>query len=294
MSSYTFPSSTFPLCPALPSLCFQHLNFLTRIEFLKRLIGRGATAQDVCLSCGQQASSNLPNSLSTCHGYTYLLRILDSAMSSSLILITLADPFPCLRTDTAQELARILDDERVAHVRGTPASGKTTLAYLLHEHYRQQNVPSVILSAWPQGDAHVHTDILVRRAQDAGHTFVTLDTLRNTNVVYIIDQGQMSYQDSGLWLGFIKSRNNRQVGPRVCVFTSYGSPTAIQEKMASRSKKNRAGNFRGSLQASVARLRLCICLPALPCSQQLILFGSTNSRQSPASTFQLSIPRRHL
>ncbi|KKA16201.1 hypothetical protein T310_10216 [Rasamsonia emersonii CBS 393.64] len=161
------------------------------MEFLKRLIGRGATAQDTCLSSGQPASSNLPNRLSTC----------------------------------VMELARILDDERVAHVRGTPASGKTTLAYLLHEHYRQQNIPSVIISDWPQGNDHVHTDVLIRRAQDAGYTFVTADTLRNADIVYIIDEGQMSYHDSGLWLGFIKSQNNRRFGPRVCVFTSYGSPT---------------------------------------------------------------------
>lgn len=162
------------------------------------------------------------------YGYAYLFAFLDSA-ASSLLTVTdsdnVADPFLCPRNDTVQELARILDDERVAHVRGTPASGKTTLAYLLHEHYRQQNIPSVIISDWPQGNDHVHTDVLIRRAQDAGYTFVTADTLRNADIVYIIDEGQMSYHDSGLWLGFIKSQNNRRFGPRVCVFTSYGSPT---------------------------------------------------------------------
>lgn len=136
-----------------------------------------------------------------------------------------ANPFLCPRNETVQELARILDDERVVHVRGTPASGKTTLASLLHEHYRQQNIPSVLISQWPQGNDHEHTDVLIRHAQRAGYTFVTSDTLRNADIVYIVDEGQTSYHDSGLWLGFIKTQSTGRFGPRICILTSFGSPS---------------------------------------------------------------------
>lgn len=145
--------------------------------------------------------------------------------SSSLTLRIVADPFRCPRNDTVQELARILDEERVAHVRGTPASGKTTLAYLLYDHYRQQNTPVIMFADWSQCHDHVYSDILVRRAQDAGYEFVTSDTLRDADIVFILDEGQMSYHDSGLWFGLIKSQSGRRFGPRICIFTSYGSPT---------------------------------------------------------------------
>ncbi|OQE22127.1 hypothetical protein PENFLA_c013G03353 [Penicillium flavigenum] len=35
----------------------------------------------------------------------------------------------------------------------------------------------------------------------------------------------MSYGDDGLWLGLIKSQSGRCYGPRIAVFSYYGSPT---------------------------------------------------------------------
>ncbi|KAJ5854814.1 hypothetical protein N7534_007357 [Penicillium rubens] len=39
----------------------------------------------------------------------------------------------------------------------------------------------------------------------------------------------MSYGDDGLWLGLIKSQSGRHEGPRIALFTSYGSPTTGPE-----------------------------------------------------------------
>ena len=62
------------------------------------------------------------------------------------------DDLVCPRTERVHELARILDCERVVHVRGTPASGKSTLADLLNKRYLRQNIPSVLISEWPKDD----------------------------------------------------------------------------------------------------------------------------------------------
>jgi len=40
----------------------------------------------------------------------------------------------------------------------------------------------------------------------------------------------MSYGDSDLWLGFIKTKTGRKYGPRVCIFSTYGSVTGGAEQ----------------------------------------------------------------
>lgn len=50
-------------------------------------------------------------------------------------------------------------------------------------------------------------------------------TLRDSDIVFILNEGQIPDHGSGLWLGSIQMQNDRQFGPRVCVVSSYGSPT---------------------------------------------------------------------
>lgn len=109
--------------------------------------------------------------------------------------IVMEDPSFCPRTETVCELARILDEERVVQVRGTPASGKTTLAYLLDRYYHQRNVPSVIIPNWPQDNCHGYANFLVRNANDAGYSSVTTRNLLDCDIVFILDEAQMSYHD---------------------------------------------------------------------------------------------------
>lgn len=135
----------------------------------------------------------------------------------------------CPREKTVQELASILDQERVVNIRGTPASGKTVLARLLFNHYYDRQVPVIYISAWPQKQTDSYKSILVREARDAGYEFVTYATLADANIVIILDEAQMSYGDEGLWLGLIKSQSGRHEGPRIALFTSYGSPTTGPE-----------------------------------------------------------------
>lgn len=109
-------------------------------------------------------------------------------------------------------------------MRGTPASGKTTLARLLCEFYRNKKVPAVIIYTWPHDPYVSSTSTLVRLARNEGHTSVTPDTLYTDNIVFILDESQASFNDADLWQGFIKTQSGRGCGPRLCLFTAYGSP----------------------------------------------------------------------
>jgi hypothetical protein len=127
-------------------------------------------------------------------------------------------------------LAEMLDQSNVVHVRGTPASGKTTLARLLRSYYLKRGVPTVFIPGWPvpgniSATPFSYISILAQACHHAGYTDINQLTLEDTNIVLILDEGQMSYGDQGLWLDFVKMQNGRRSGPRICVFTSYGSPS---------------------------------------------------------------------
>ncbi|KAI7968161.1 hypothetical protein EIK77_010331 [Talaromyces pinophilus] len=139
------------------------------------------------------------------------------------------DPLICPRTATVQELARIVLEEGVVHVRGTPTSGKTTLALLLHKYNTDNDVKSVYIRQWSpmKSIEHFGTYHLVWHARAAGFTSVSYDNFESQDITFILDNAQTSYKDDQLWLGPLKDQNNncRQFGPRFCLFMSYGSPT---------------------------------------------------------------------
>ncbi|KAJ5908689.1 hypothetical protein N7495_001371 [Penicillium taxi] len=138
---------------------------------------------------------------------------------------SLASPLTCSRAATVQELASILDENRVVNVRGTPASGKSVLAGLLHRYYLEQNIPAVLIMGWPQNRTHNYKVILVHEAANAGLA-LSYQSLHDADIVFILDEAQMSWGDYGLWLGLIKSQSGRagREGPRIALFSSYGSP----------------------------------------------------------------------
>lgn len=67
--------------------------------------------------------------------------------------------------------------------------------------------------------------MILEKARQRGHDFVTHSNLWYSDLVIIIDEAQMSYDDNGLWLGLIKSVGGLNNGPRIALFSSYGSPT---------------------------------------------------------------------
>ncbi|KAL4928198.1 uncharacterized protein BDV17DRAFT_282179 [Aspergillus undulatus] len=130
---------------------------------------------------------------------------LHSAYCRELIPPGLRPPQVCPRTETVEKLAALLDDKRILHIRGTPSSGKSTLAGLLVRFYKQRNEP-------------------VQRCAVNGFRHAELG-FWELNFIFIIDEAQSSYNDSSFWLGVIKTRHGCSTGPRLCLFASYGSPT---------------------------------------------------------------------
>lgn len=138
-------------------------------------------------------------------------------------ILALEYPDICLRTKTVETLASILEAKRVVHVRGTPSSGKTTLVHLLYQYYKGRGQAVVLIDGWHNiPDPTIH---LVNRCIISGYDEATTSNLLNLDLVFLFDESQQSYQDLTLWLGIIKTQSCRINGPRICLFSSYGSPT---------------------------------------------------------------------
>jgi hypothetical protein len=114
----------------------------------------------------------------------------------------------------------------VVHVRGTPASGKTTLAQLLEVFLKNQGKRTLLISAWCPPPGVIPEQYLADRCRAAGMVVESGD-IRNLDVTFIIDEAQLSYSfPSELWYGLIKTQTGRYSGPQICLFASYGSPAS--------------------------------------------------------------------
>jgi hypothetical protein len=115
----------------------------------------------------------------------------------------------------------MLDKESIIHVRGTPASGKTTLATLLYRYYKARGDRAVILYGWQAvGSAFSH---LTRECEISGYPGIEIGMNVGFDIIFIIDEAQDTYGLIDLWF-LIKSRSNGGCGPKFCLFSSYGSP----------------------------------------------------------------------
>lgn len=138
------------------------------------------------------------------------------------------------RTRSIETLARLIDEHAVIHVRGTPASGKSTMAKLLFRHYSRhystQRRPRIVFVAnwedWLENKMDM-VGFLVRQCHQLGHKIQRAEFLNeaNDNLIFILDEAQVTYSDSFFWCSVIKERLAVIKGPRFCLFTSYGSPS---------------------------------------------------------------------
>lgn len=138
------------------------------------------------------------------------------------------------RTSTVKKLEQLLEKERVVLVRGTPASGKTTLGQLLRRHYQHNKIngrliPVVIFETWECDGKSYECKIREKGRQDYSE-FEDSEFVRSGEYLLILDEGQMSYPDRSLWYGIIKRQSwqfpGSGYGPRICILALYGSPGA--------------------------------------------------------------------
>jgi len=128
----------------------------------------------------------------------------------------------CHRTDTVQKIAELLAEKGVVHVRGTPSSGKTTLALLLKGYYTKRKEAVVFINGWH--NVGIPTAYLISQCEASGYKGIGTDDFLSMKVVFLIDEAQLSYYDTDLWTGIIKTQSGRSYGPKFCLFSSYGSP----------------------------------------------------------------------
>ncbi|WEW56806.1 hypothetical protein PRK78_002261 [Emydomyces testavorans] len=124
---------------------------------------------------------------------------------------------------TVEKIFSMLLQHRVAQVRGTPTSGKTTLAELLYTHIANlsKNPLQPVFITWqlpenPQVGYDNHLRVL-----SSGRTGP--DLLIQNDLVLIIDEAQLSYNHIDFWMTFVKRQVGNGVGPYIILFSSYGS-----------------------------------------------------------------------
>ena len=102
-----------------------------------------------------------------------------------------------------------------SQVRGTPGSGKTSLAELLCQHIRQQEPATKTI--WIQGWSPGKGGWL--------RYFETQGWVQGAYTVFIFDEAQFTYVDGELWNRFFKSIS-KYPNVRAIIFTSFGSPSS--------------------------------------------------------------------
>ncbi|KAI0002424.1 hypothetical protein BJV74DRAFT_958410 [Russula compacta] len=123
-----------------------------------------------------------------------------------------------LRSDTVIALYERLKAYHFILVRGTPASGKTVLSQILAQYIGRQDPEAHIIGvfSWPQEEV---------TAIGGWRTYLhNKGYVEGRKTIFIFDEAQSSYKDSGLWLEFFKSIGDYSHLFAI-TFASYGSPS---------------------------------------------------------------------
>ncbi|KAL7653712.1 hypothetical protein ACMYSQ_008399 [Aspergillus niger] len=137
-------------------------------------------------------------------------------------------PTRCLRKETVLKVVDVLASENVVLVRGTPASGKTTLCELLRDYYLGKNQPVFLISFWNKPlETFAGGDHWFKFARLLHEKFpdYTEKEFFSPGTIILIDEAQSSYGDFFLWNKIIKEGRDESGLPiKICLFCSYGSP----------------------------------------------------------------------
>src|SRR2546429_1488195 len=118
-------------------------------------------------------------------------------------------------------MVRRLFKVRVIHLRGNPASGKTSFLHLIHNHLHQKYPHiGVKCASWPK--------IVGRKASYEAIPKIMGETpeqnlLDSTRKCLLIDEAQVSYDDDYLWSDLIKEISHKDRGLLIVLAASYGS-----------------------------------------------------------------------
>lgn len=142
-------------------------------------------------------------------------------------------PYLSSRSETVSKMAELVDSQKVVHVRGTPASGKSTLATLLLQYLEAMGRTVVLTETWNDLDGYPFIG-------DNGylHAWSKLNEMLRTKfnpskdylapgTIIIIDEAQRTYTDVLFWNSIIKPRLSQEgLDINFCLFCCYGSPSS--------------------------------------------------------------------
>lgn len=128
------------------------------------------------------------------------------------------------RPKTVQNLADLLDRNRVVFVCGPPLSGKTTLARLLEEYYRHLGSSVVYLDEWKNEKSDPISYLCDVYNQQDEDRQMRPESFENSPAVFLIDNAEKTYSDFDFWLKLMKPLNAKRPKLRLCLFASYGHP----------------------------------------------------------------------
>jgi hypothetical protein len=123
----------------------------------------------------------------------------------------------------ARELWNTAKEVRLLHIRGSPASGKTTLRTIL-ANYICINDPSYnvfTITAWAENDV-MESGGYTRQLESITDIPYSILASQASKDMILFDESQDSYWDHQLWSDFLKSLRPG-LGPIVIMFASFGS-----------------------------------------------------------------------
>ena len=133
------------------------------------------------------------------------------------------------------KLAAVLDDMKIVHVRGTPATGKTCLSELLRDYYRDKGRKVFLITKWEDLSPEDPWGSLIElvKKRNKGFSSPEQDSCDlSSDTVILVDEAQKSYTDEVLWNTVLKERQATTCvyNFRLCLFCSYGNPnTGLDE-----------------------------------------------------------------
>ncbi|PVG02083.1 hypothetical protein CPB86DRAFT_811970 [Serendipita vermifera] len=122
----------------------------------------------------------------------------------------------CPREGTVSAILELLLEKKLVQVRGGPASGKSTLMHLLHNHILRQRPEAKVFfhENWPQEKwPHVKMD---KKMPGYAH-------FQGGEHFFLFDDAQTSYWDTRLWLAFKDDVQRFPNSAHVIVFCTYGN-----------------------------------------------------------------------
>lgn len=148
---------------------------------------------------------------------------LSKHMVRLVLIILVIGPCVVSRSKVVDELIARVQTYHIIRVRGTPASGKTTLMKLMVNKLLASDpeTPVYIISGWDRKSVCEEGGwgaYLAKRTGIHGHQW-----LGHRGYLFL-DEAQESYWDGELWASFFKTID-RTYNPYIVIFTSYGSPT---------------------------------------------------------------------